>query len=189
MKIREVKIPHYFKKAQATYERLSAKERVKTVRNARYQMYGIGPLEVLQIVIASNFNRRLVEEARETFEYLYEQKTWFSHLTFGDFGLYKNFSPPFYLGAAFELAPRDAALQLFAKEFMWGSYSDTSTFKAGHTLLRFSRAGAGASFARELSPSYPDKTRSLLSAMVNNRMIYEYKYRRYPPRELVKRVS
>jgi len=189
MKIQEARIPHYFKKAQAAYGRLSSRERIKTVRDARFKMYGIGPLDVLQIVIASNFNRRLVQEAQETFEYLYEQKSWFSPLTYGDFGLYKNFSPPFYLGAAFELAPREAALQLFAKEFLWGPYSDTSTFKAGHTLLRFGSAEAGASFVRDLLPTYPDKTRSLLSAMVNNRMIHEYKYHRYPSRELVKRVG
>lgn len=147
---------------------------------------------ILERVVSRDFHPEIIEAGKAALAPIKEvesKKTgwWQKTRPYAIFGFdlsgYMTKAPAYFLGALYEMLPREFAIEYFAFYHLpYRCYVPQNVIKGLQILLRFSSLEAAADFLIDLSKSEPDKTKRLLG--YNNCQARYYPYQRYSIDEL-----
>lgn len=182
--------PSYFNKKYQRINRSPIPDRIAKIRKNESKIKAKNHkaiLKILEIVIASNFHARVSREAREVFSHVSEPKQGKS--IFEEYKFPPPLQRPFYLGALFELLPREMSVKLYDFEYLLHYAEMPRALKGCQILLRFSTSYSAARFVADLHRRFPMETNNILSGALNWDVIKIYPFRRYEVSDIFKRLG
>ena len=182
--------PTYFNKIYRRINRSSIAERVAEIQRHEKKIKAKNhkPVaKILETVIASNYHVRVARAAREVFSHISALEE--GRCSFEEYRFSQYMQRSFFLGALFELLPREMSVRLYDFEFLSYYEEMPRALKAGQILLRFSTSHSAASFVADLLQRSPMETNRILSAASNWDVVRFYQFRRYEVDDLFKRLG
>jgi hypothetical protein len=187
--------PALFKKKLQSLRALSTKDLIKEIASAKEEI-DRGKLRpavfrVVRLAVASDFNPEVYAAAKEALAGVPKSVVHERHPSDyleKRFGICRT-SPEYYLGAFFELLPRETALEIFESKFLSRySFEYIPTNEPARILLRFSAPEKAADFVLDLSYRYPSTVRKLLTHTAGNGYIQKYADRRFEANDLLAEI-
>jgi hypothetical protein len=182
--------PSYFNKKYESINRFSIPERAAEIRRHEKKIKAKNhkPVSnILELVIASNYHVRVARAAREVFSHIAALEE--GRCSFEEYKFSQYMQRSLFLGALFELLPRETSVRLYDAEFL-SYYEDMPrALKGGQILLRFSTSHSAARFVADLLQRSPMETNRILSAASNWDVIKIYPFRRYEVSDIFKRLG